>query len=144
MVKKKEAIKIGLKSAKRQKVTKAPEKVIGVNWDKARNKWYAKYKGKFLGRYTTHEEAVKAREEYINLMTCNSAVKQFNQLFGNKTIERENIIKVALTPKKEASVPEEIELRELQRAAVKTKIAVICCLLMAVIAMLYLFLPKTA
>jgi hypothetical protein len=33
---------------------------VGVSWDKSRFKWSAKWKGKFLGRFKTEEEAISA------------------------------------------------------------------------------------
>jgi len=40
----------------------------GVSWDKSRNKWMARYSGKFIGRYDSEIEAHEAVESYLKMV----------------------------------------------------------------------------
>ena len=48
---------------RRQTRTKNITGVVGVTWDPDRNKYYVMLNGKFLGRYKTLDEAIRARTQ---------------------------------------------------------------------------------
>jgi hypothetical protein len=67
----------------------------GINFDKSRNKWQARFSRTFIGRYDTKEEALKAYDKYIIKKLGEDML--LNYTYTKEQIEEiknENIIKI--------------------------------------------------
>lgn len=72
--------------------------IPGVNWDDKRNSWKVMHKGRYVGRYKTHNSAVRRLKAYTATMIAPVYTPDLPNLFEQEQEKEEMIAAVKLLP----------------------------------------------